>query len=351
MAKQRAVPCKIIMDNITNIVNEAKNAIDTVRDLSSLEQLRIKYLGKKGLLTEQLKELGNLAPADRPKVGQIVNCAKREIQTLIEQRSTQLQQEQLSAKLATESIDVTLSGRGNLNGSIHPVNLARDRIEAIFAAQGFEIVEGPEVEDTYHNFTALNTPEHHPSRTPQDTFYFADGTLLRTQTSTVQIHYMKSHKPPMRMIAPGRVYRRDFDVTHTPMFHQVECLLIDKDVTFADLKSLVINFLRAYFDNQKLQIRFRPSYFPFTEPSAEADLQCVMCNGKGCRVCGESGWLEMGGCGMVHPNVLRAGNIDAEVYNGYAFGFGIDRLAMFFYEINDLRALFENNIKILQQFG
>jgi phenylalanyl-tRNA synthetase alpha chain len=338
------------MDNITDIVNQAKTEIDKSRDLSNLERLRVKYLGKKGLLTEQLKELSNLAPADRPKFGQIVNRAKHEIQTLIEQRETQLQQKQLSMKLASESIDITLPGRGNLNGSIHPVNLARARIEAIFANQGFEIVEGPEIEDAYYNFTALNTPEHHPSRTPQDTFYFADGTLLRTQTSTVQIHYMKSHKPPMRMIAPGRVYRRDFDITHTPMFHQVECLLIDKDVTLADLKSLVINFLRAYFDNQKLQVRFRPSYFPFTEPSAEADLQCVMCGGKGCRICGESGWLEMGGCGMVHANVLRAGNIDAEIYNGYAFGFGIDRLAMFFYEINDLRALFENNLKFLEQF-
>jgi len=338
------------MENITKIITEAKTAINAAADLSTLEQLRVKYLGKKGQLTEVLKELGKLPPADRPKAGQIVNRAKQEIQTLIEQRSTQLNQKQLQQKLAAESIDVTLPGRGHINGSIHPVILARNRIENIFATMGFEIVEGPEVEDTYHNFTALNTPEHHPSRTPQDTFYFADGKLLRTQTSTVQIHYMKSHKPPLRMIAPGRVYRRDFDVTHTPMFHQVECLLIDKDVTLADLKSLVINFLRTFFDNQKLQVRFRPSYFPFTEPSAEADLQCVICNGKGCRICGESGWLEMGGCGMVHPNVLKAGGIDAEEYNGYAFGFGIDRLAMFFYEINDLRALFENNIKFLEQF-
>ncbi|MGD9108897.1 MAG: phenylalanine--tRNA ligase subunit alpha [Gammaproteobacteria bacterium] len=339
------------MEDITGFITEAKIAINAATDLAAIEQLRVKYLGKKGQLTASLKELGKLSPEERPKIGQIINQAKQELQALLEQKTTQLQQQQLDKKLASESIDVTLPGRGNLNGSIHPVNLARERIEMIFAALGFEIVEGPEIEDTYHNFTALNTPEHHPSRTPQDTFYFADGTLLRTQTSTVQIHYMKSHKPPLRMIAPGRVYRRDFDVTHTPMFHQVECLLIDKDVSLADLKSLVINFLRAFFDNQKLQVRFRPSYFPFTEPSAEADLQCVMCNGKGCRVCGESGWLEMGGCGMVHPNVLRAGDIDPEEYNGYAFGFGIDRLAMFFYEINDLRALFENNLKFLKQFN
>lgn len=338
------------MEDITSFLTEAKVAINAAIDLAAIEQLRVKYLGKKGQLTASLKELGKLSPEERPKIGQIINQAKQELQALLEEKTTQLQQQQLDEKLASESIDVTLPGRGNLNGSRHPVNLARERIEAIFASMGFEIVEGPEIEDTYHNFTALNTSEHHPSRSTQDTFYFTDGNLLRTQTSTVQIHYMKSHKPPFRMIAPGRVYRRDFDVTHTPMFHQVECLLIDKDVSFADLKSLVINFLRAFFDNKKLQVRFRPSYFPFTEPSAEADLQCVMCNGKGCRVCGESGWLEMGGCGMVHPNVLRAGNVDPEEYNGYAFGFGIDRLTMFFYKINDLRALFENNIKMLQQF-
>lgn len=338
------------MKDIQDIVTSAKQAILETKDVSSLEKIRVQYLGKKGQLTIILQSLGKLSSAERPRVGQAVNSAKKEIQTLLEQQLQQLQQLELATKLAAENLDVTLPGRGSDAGSLHPVMLVCDRIEKIFATMGFAVVDGPEIEDVYHNFTALNTPEHHPARTSQDTFYFANGDLLRTQTSTVQIRYMQNHKPPLRMIAPGRVYRRDFDVTHTPMFHQVECLLIDKDVTFAHLKGLVIEFLRTFFANNELQVRFRPSYFPFTEPSAEADLQCVMCAGKGCRVCSNSGWLEMGGCGMVHPNVLAAGNIDAEQFNGYAFGFGIDRLAMFYYKINDLRSLFENDIRFLQQF-
>jgi phenylalanyl-tRNA synthetase alpha chain len=338
------------MADISQILIEAEKAISGAQDLSSLEQIRVQYLGKKGMLTEVLKNLGSMSPEERPKVGQAVNNAKQKVQSLLKEQLDKFEQQQLQKKLAAESIDITLPGRGQSEGSLHPVMLIRDRIEDIFSAIGFDIAEGPEIEDAFHNFDALNHPLHHPARTKQDTFYFADGTLLRTHTSPVQIRFMEKHKPPIRIIAPGRVYRHDFDVTHTPMFHQMEGLLIDKGVSFADLKSMIIGFLHTFFDDNKLNIRFRPSYFPFTEPSAEADIQCVLCKGDGCRVCGDSGWLEMLGCGMVHPNVLVAGGVDPEEYTGYAFGLGIDRLAMLFYKINDLRTLFENDIRFLRQF-
>ena len=255
----------------------------------------------------------------------------------------------LSEKLASESIDVTLPGRGEHTGGLHPVTRTRQRIEDFFVRLGYDVAEGPEVEDDFHNFEALNIPGHHPARAMHDTFYFGDGRLLRTHTSSVQIHSMEKQAPPLRIICPGRVYRCDSDLTHTPMFHQVEGLLIDQDVSFADLKGVLQCFLREYFEKE-LNVRFRPSYFPFTEPSAEVDIECVICDGKGCRVCSHTGWLEVLGCGMVHPNVFAHTGVDAEQYSGFAFGMGVERLAMLRYGVNDLRLFFENDIKFLKQF-
>ena len=271
------------------------------------------------------------------------------MQDKIQAKQIKLKEKTLADELGKEAIDITLPGRGKSVGHLHPVTRAMQRIEDYFAQLGFDSVSGQEIETDYYNFDALNIPTHHPARAMHDTFYFDEKTLLRTHTSPVQIRYMLEHKPPLRMIAPGRVYRCDSDLTHTPMFHQVEGLLIDEHTTFADLKGILKNFM-AYFFEEDLAIRFRPSYFPFTEPSAEADIACVKCHGKGCRICKNSGWLEVLGCGMVHPNVLKAGGIDPERYSGFAFGAGIDRLAMLRYEIDDLRVLFENDDRFLQQF-
>jgi phenylalanyl-tRNA synthetase alpha chain len=320
-----------------------------VGDLQALDQVRVQFLGKKGALTERLKQLGKLAPEERPREGQAINAAKAAVQQAIERRRDTLQAEQLERRLVEESVDVTLPGRGAVGGGLHPVTRTLQRIEELLAHAGFEIADGPEIEDDYHNFEALNIPAHHPARAMHDTFYFEDGRLLRTHTSPVQIRVMENREPPMRVIAPGRVYRCDSDLTHTPMFHQVEGFMVDEEVSFADLKGMLDSFLRTYFE-QDLAVRFRPSYFPFTEPSAEVDIRCVMCAGDGCRVCGNSGWLEILGCGMIHPEVFRYVGIDNEKYTGFAFGMGVERLAMLRYGVNDLRLFFENDLRFLRQF-
>ena len=336
--------------DLINIVEQTTHAIAQAQDLAILEQIRVQCLGKKGQLTEYLKGLGQLSAEERPQVGQAVNQAKQQIQELLEQQQQKLQTAALQTKLAAESIDVTLPGRSQNVGSLHPITKVRERIELFFHQVGFAVAEGPEIENDYHNFEALNIPEYHPARAMHDTFYFGDGRLLRTHTSPVQIREMEQSQPPIRIIAPGRVYRCDSDLRHTPMFHQVEGLVIDEQANFAELKGLLSDFLQHFFETPGLKTRFRPAYFPFTEPSAEVDMQCVMCKGVGCRTCSHSGWIEILGCGMVHPNVLKAVNIDNEKYQGYAFGMGIDRLAMLRYEIPDLRMNFENDLRFLQQF-
>jgi phenylalanyl-tRNA synthetase alpha chain len=296
-----------------------------------------------------MKELGSLDPEQRRSAGQVINDAKNTFQEALEIRKVTLESDELAARLAKECIDVTLSGRGQTVSGLHPVTITLRRISIIFADAGFNIVEGPEIEDDYHNFGALNIPEHHPARAMHDTFYFDAHTVLRTHTSPVQIRVMESEKPPLKIIAPGRVYRCDSDMTHSPMFHQVEGFLVDTDVSFGDLKGVIFEFLRAFFEKE-VNVRFRPSYFPFTEPSAEFDVSCVMCDGKGCRVCKQTGWLEVGGCGMIHPEVFKSVGIDNQVYSGFAFGTGVERLAMMKYGINDLRMFFDNDLKFLQQF-
>jgi phenylalanyl-tRNA synthetase alpha chain len=337
------------MQTLPQLITQAQDAIQQAPDLTTLEQLRVQLLGKKGILTEHLKQVGQLSPAARPQAGQAINAAKQTLQQAIETRRRSLQAEQLAQQLASEQIDVTLPGRGQVSGRLHPITQTLQRIEDLFTQIGFRVEEGPEIEDDYHNFTALNIPENHPARTMHDTFYFDDHRLLRTHTSPVQVHVMKRQPPPLRIIAPGRVYRCDSDITHTPMFHQVEGLMVDTDVSFADLKGILDDFLKHFFERD-LQVRFRPSYFPFTEPSAEVDIQCVVCDGQGCRVCKQSGWLEILGCGMVHPNVFTQVGIDNEQYTGFAFGMGVDRLAMLRYGINDLRLFFENDLRFLRQF-
>jgi phenylalanyl-tRNA synthetase alpha chain len=337
------------MQSLEDISKEAELAIRSATDLKSLDQCRVMYLGKKGLLTEYLKTLGQLPPEERPIAGQKINVVKEAIQALIEQQDTQFKKSLIEQQLISEFIDVTLPGRAQSFGSIHPIVKTFDELRKIFTQMGFVIMDGPEIEDDYHNFTALNVPPLHPARAMQDTFYFPDGMLLRTQTSTIQIRAMKELAPPLRMVSMGRVYRRDFDITHTPMFHQMECLMIDEHVTFADLKGLLNQFLHQFF-NTEAPIRFRPSYFPFTEPSAEVDIGCIKCEGKGCRICKNTGWLEVLGCGMVHPNVLKEVGIDSDKYQGFAFGVGIDRLTMLKYGISDLRSLFENDLRFLNQF-
>lgn len=335
--------------SIEDIVTQALQELASATDLSQLDQVRVNYLGKKGLFTQQMKELGSLDPEQRRSAGQVINDAKNTFQEALEARKVTLESDELAARLAKECIDVTLPGRGQTVSGLHPVTITLRRISKIFADAGFNIVEGPEIEDDYHNFGALNIPEHHPARAMHDTFYFDAHTVLRTHTSPVQIRVMESEKPPLKIIAPGRVYRCDSDMTHSPMFHQVEGFLVDTDVSFGDLKGVIFEFLRAFFEKE-VNVRFRPSYFPFTEPSAEFDVSCVMCDGKGCRVCKQTGWLEVGGCGMIHPEVFKSVGIDNQVYSGFAFGTGVERLAMMKYGINDLRMFFENDLKFLQQF-
>jgi phenylalanyl-tRNA synthetase alpha chain len=337
------------MMQLDELYTQAEASIRGARDLKSLDHYRVTYLGRKGHLTEYLKNLGQLPVTERPLAGQKVNTIKQKVQALIEEREQVLQAEAIAGQLANEAIDVTLPGRGQTYGSMHPVSKTRERLEALFKQMGFITVDGPEIEDDYYNFAALNIPELHPARAMQDTFWFEDGKLLRTHMSPMQIRVMENNKPPLRIIAMGRVYRRDFDITHTPMFHQIEGMLIDENVSLADLKGILIRFLEAFFET-KISIRFRASYFPFTEPSAEVDIGCLKCAGKGCRICKNTGWLEVLGCGMVHPNVLTMAGIDPERYTGWAFGAGIDRLTMLRYGITDLRALFENDLRFLKQF-
>lgn len=338
------------MEKLHAILQQANSDIEAATDVAALDKVRVTYLGKKGQLTEILQTLGQLEPSERPKVGQAVNEAKQQVQQQINLRNDALNATQLQARLDAEKIDVTLPGRGQAVGHLHPVTRVRHRIETFFKSIGFSVEEGPEVETDFYNFSALNIPDHHPARAMHDTFYTKDGTVLRTHTSPVQIRTMETRNPPLRIIAPGRVYRCDSDVTHTPMFHQVEGLLVDEQASFADLKGILKEFFRHFFERDDLAVRFRPSYFPFTEPSAEADIACVLCQGEGCRVCKNTGWLEVLGCGMVHPNVFKAVGIDSEKYVGWAFGFGIDRLALLRYGIDDLRILFENDLRFLQQF-
>jgi phenylalanyl-tRNA synthetase alpha chain len=337
------------MDTLQTLTQEALTAIALAQNSQELEQLRVQFLGKKGTLTEQLKSLGTLPVEQRPAAGAAINVAKQEVQNALNMRKETLDAEAAASQLAAERIDISLPGRRQSSGGLHPVTRTIERIENIFTSAGFSVVEGPEIEDDYHNFEALNIPAHHPARAMHDTFYFDATTLLRTHTSTVQVRVMETGQAPFRIICPGRVYRCDSDVTHTPMFHQVEGLLIDRKVSFANLKGLIAEFLQVFFE-EKLDVRFRPSYFPFTEPSAEVDVQCVSCKGQGCRICKQTGWLEVMGCGMVHPRVLAASGVDPEEFTGFAFGMGVDRLAMLRYQIKDLRMLFENDLRFLRQF-
>jgi len=337
--------------DLQTLTAKAQSDIEAASSLDALDQIRIGYLGKKGELTSLLKTLGTLPAEERKSAGQDINRAKQDVQQALEARKLSLRAAALQAKLASERIDVTLPGRGQSTGGLHPVTRTMQRIEELFSQLGFAVEQGPEIEDDYHNFEALNIPAHHPARAMHDTFYFDSQTLLRTHTSPVQVRHMETDKPPLRIIAPGRVYRCDSDLTHTPMFHQVEGLLVDRDVSFSDLMGTLADFLKHFFEDDNLQTRFRPSYFPFTEPSSEVDIQCVMCGGEGCRVCGNTGWIEILGCGMVHPNVFKAVGIDNDEYTGYAFGMGVERLAMLRYGVNDLRLFFENDLKFLQQFA
>ena len=337
------------MENLELLASEAEKAVDQAVDVASLDQVRVEYLGKKGLLTGLLKGLGKLSPEERPAAGARINEVKQQVQEKINLRRDNMENAAVEARLASEAVDVTLPGRGEDAGGLHLVTHTMERIESFFARVGYTVEEGPEVEDDYHNFEALNIPAHHPARAMHDTFYVNENTVLRTHTSPVQIRTMESQEPPIRIICPGRVYRCDSDITHTPMFHQVEGLVVDKNVSMADLKGTIDQFLKAFFEAD-LPVRFRPSYFPFTEPSAEVDIQCTNCQGKGCRICKNTGWLEVMGCGMVHPNVFAHCNVDANEYSGFAFGMGVERLAMLRYGVTDLRLFFENDLQFLRQF-
>ena len=336
---------------LDNLLQQATQSIAESSDLASLDAVRVAYLGKKGEITAKLKNLGQLSAQERPAAGQAINEIKIQIQTLLEDRKTSITDQLIAEKLKLDTVDVTLPGRRVDAGGLHPVTMTMNRIQKMFGKLGFDVAEGPEVEDDFHNFEALNIPAHHPARAMHDTFYFDDHHLLRTHTSPVQIRVLETQKPPVRIIAPGRVYRCDSDLTHTPMFHQVEGLVIDENVSFSDLKGTLHEFLTLFFEQDDMKTRFRPSYFPFTEPSMEADISCVMCSGNGCRVCSHTGWIEVLGCGMVHPEVFRHTGIDNDIYTGYAFGLGIERLAMMRYGVNDLRLFFENDLRFLKQFA
>ena len=338
------------MQALDELKAEATAAIESAEDSAALEKLRVEWLGKKGRVTDLLKSLGQLDADERPKVGAEINAVKQLLNERISERKETLQQAAIAAQLAAESLDVTLPGRSEDLGALHPITRTIDRMAAYFAALGFEVVEGPEIEDDYHNFEALNIPAHHPARAMHDTFYIDDTHVLRTHTSGVQVRTMETREPPLRVICPGRVYRCDSDLTHSPMFHQVEGLLIDENVSFGQLKGIIQDFLHAFFEQDALAVRFRPSYFPFTEPSAEVDIQCVKCAGEGCRICSGTGWLEVMGCGMVHPRVLEMSGVDTERFQGFAFGMGVERLAMLRYGIGDLRLNFENDLRFLAQF-
>jgi phenylalanyl-tRNA synthetase alpha chain len=327
------------MEKLQQILDQALQQFAVISDEAELEQVKARYLGKEGSLTVLLKGLGKLSAQERPAAGARINQAKQGIEAALQQRRDALQQNKLAQKLAAESLDVTLPGRGLSTGGLHPVTRTLERIEQLFHSLGFAITSGPEIERDFYNFTALNIPENHPARAMHDTFYIDKQHVLRTHTSPVQVRYMEAHQPPLKIISPGRVYRVDSDATHSPMFHQVEGLWVDEDISFANLKGVVQDFLQRFFEQDDLQVRFRPSFFPFTEPSAEMDMSW---NG---------GWLEIGGCGMVHPNVLKHVNIDSEKYLGFAFGLGVERLAMLRYGVNDLRQFYESDLRFLKQFN
>ncbi|MCG9053455.1 phenylalanine--tRNA ligase subunit alpha [Laribacter hongkongensis] len=327
------------MSHVDTLLAEGLAAISAVQDLNELEQVKARYLGKTGQITELLKQLGKLPPEEKKAAGATINVAKQQFEAAHNARRDALNAARLEAQLAAEALDVTLPGRGAGVGGLHPVTLTLERIASLFRSMGFEVADGPEIEDDFHNFQALNIPADHPARAMQDTFYVEGGNVLRTHTSPIQVRHMLANQPPIKIIAPGRVYRVDSDATHSPMFHQMEGLWVDDGVSFADLKATLTDFLRRFFERDDLQVRFRPSFFPFTEPSAEID------------VLGKNGWLEVGGCGMVHPNVLRNVNIDPERYTGFAFGIGLDRFAMLRYGVTDLRLFFENDLSFLKQFN
>jgi len=337
------------LGDLTVITRQALDEVAACGDLAALEDARVRWLGKKGTLTEQLKSLGALDAAERPAAGARINEAKQRVQAALDARRQELRRTDIERRLSAGGIDVTLPGRGEELGGLHPVTKTRLRIETLFRRAGFDVASGPEIEDDFHNFGALNIPPDHPARAMHDTFYFPDGRLLRTHTSPVQIRALREHGAPLAVIAPGRVYRCDSDMTHSPMFHQLEGLAVGENISFANMKAVLHGFLQAFFERD-LAMRLRPSFFPFTEPSAEVDMSCVFCDGRGCRTCKQTGWLEISGCGMVHPNVLRASGVDPERYTGYAFGAGIDRLAMLRYGVNDLRLFFENDVRFLRQF-
>ncbi len=335
---------------IDNIINNAKFSIKKANNLSTLDDIRIKYLGKNSELNKLLKTLSTLPKNEIPKTGKLINDAKKQIQQILVDKKNLLDDLVLQKRISSEKIDISLPARNANIGHRHPITKILQEVELIFQYQGFKIATGPEIEDDFHNFSALNIPLHHPARAMHDTFYFANNYVLRTHTSPVQIRTLLNNNPPIRIIAPGRVYRCDSDITHSPMFHQLEGLIVDKCLSFAQLKGLLINFLKIFFDKKNLKVRFRPSYFPFTEPSAEVDIECVICNSNGCKVCKNTGYLEVLGCGVVHPNVFESVNIDNKKWLGLAFGMGIERLAMLRYGIDDLRLFFDNNWRFLQQF-
>ncbi|HCX33749.1 MAG TPA: phenylalanine--tRNA ligase subunit alpha [Rhodocyclaceae bacterium] len=350
------------MQELEQLVAWAVSEFESTTEPAHLESIKGRFLGRNGSVTELLKGLGKLPGAERKAAGAAINAAKQSIESALQSRREALRAAALEAQLQREALDVTLPGRGAGVGGLHPVTRTLGRIEQLFRSVGFDVADGPEIETDFHNFTALNTPADHPARSMHDTFYIenAPGVLLRTHTSPIQVRYMQAHvarharrspMPPVRIIAPGRVYRVDSDATHSPMFHQVEGLWVDENVSFADLKGVLTDFLRRFFERQDLAVRFRPSFFPFTEPSAEVDMGCVFCSGKGCRVCGHTGWLEIAGSGMVHPNVLRQVGIDSERYLGFAFGMGPDRLTMLRYGINDLRLFYDGDLRFLGQFA
>ena len=339
------------MEKLEEILQQGLSAFAGIDNANDLEQIKARFIGKSGALTEIMKGLGKLSAEERPAAGARINQVKEQLEQALNQRREAIKGAALQAQLAKEALDVTLPGRGLGRGGLHPVTRTLERIESLFHSIGFEVAQGPEIESDFYNFTALNIPENHPARAMHDTFYVDAQHVLRTHTSPVQVRYMQTHRPPLKIIAPGRVYRCDSDVTHTPMFHQVEGLWVDENVSFAELKGVLVDFMQQFFEREDLKARFRPSFFPFTEPSAEMDIACVMCGGDGCRVCSGTGWLEVLGCGMVHPNVLGHVDIDSEQFVGFAFGLGVERLAMLRYGVNDLRLFFENDLKFLKQFN
>ena len=341
------------MNNLASLLSEAIDQFNGIDDAAELEQAKARYLGRNGRLTELLKGLGKLSPEERPAMGSRINRAKETLEAAFHLRRDAIQEKRLEAQLIGEALDVSLPGRGLGTGGLHPITLTLERIQSLFHSIGFAVASGPEIETDFYNFTALNIPENHPARAMHDTFYVDDensGHLLRTHTSPVQIRYMQSKQPPLKVIAPGRVYRCDSDLTHTPMFHQVEGLWVDENANFSALKGVLADFMQHFFERDDLPVRFRASFFPFTEPSAEMDIGCVMCH-SGCRVCSYTGWLEVLGCGMVHPNVFKHVGIDSEKYIGFAFGMGVERLAMLRYGVSDLRLFFENDLRFLKRFN